>query len=140
MQFPTEPTWGECAAVAAGGGIWRSGNDPESLVSLTGEPVPSLEDLEAARQVILAERIGWDERIAKRAAMRAQWMALPAYIRGPYDDAFAAVERLLDAGDDAAARALIEFREAKVGYSVEQLAAFVAAKGAFLAAIDGLGE
>lgn len=50
-----EPTWGECAARASGGGNWQSGATIESLVSLSERPIPSESALLAAKAEIIAE-------------------------------------------------------------------------------------
>jgi len=52
-----------------------------------------------------------DARAQSRAALRAQWDGLPAWIRGPYRPLFSAANELLDEGDDDAAGAMIAAAE-----------------------------
>ena len=77
-------------------------------------------------------------RSAARTNLRAAWDSLPAYIRGPFQDKFNAANALLDAGDDEAAKALIEYAEAPMAYSVEQVAMFSAVKAQMASGIAGL--
>jgi hypothetical protein len=77
-------------------------------------------------------------RAQARAAMRAQWDSLPAWIRGPFQHQFAAANVLLDAGQDDAAEALIEYAEVPTGYSIEQTESFALIRTELLAAIAAL--
>jgi cytidine deaminase len=63
---------------------------------------------------------------------------LPAWIRGPFGDKFAAAVALLDAGDDEAAAALIEYAEAPSTYTAEQVAIFAQVRTQLLAGIASL--
>lgn len=77
-------------------------------------------------------------RAAQRSAMAAQWAALPAWIRGPFADKYAAANLLIDAGDDEAAAALIQYATAPAGYTAEQAEVFAGVKATFAAAIASL--
>lgn len=78
------------------------------------------------------------QRQKARADLRAQWEALPAYIRGPYRDKFEAANRLLDEGDDAAAVALIEYAAPVPDFDAAQLATFAQVKASMKAGIEAL--
>lgn len=56
MKPPDEPTWSQCASVAAGGGIWLDNGSIESLRETSGMTVPSEAALLAAKAAILAKR------------------------------------------------------------------------------------
>jgi hypothetical protein len=77
-------------------------------------------------------------RAEARATLAAQWAGLPPYIRGPFGAQFEAAARLLDAGDDEAAAALIEFSAAPAGYDPVQLATFTQVRASLALAIAAL--
>jgi len=83
---------------------------------------------------VIAERIRSDAR----SALAAQWAALPPWIRGPFGATYAAAIVLLDAGDDAAAAALLEYAEPPSAFSSVQLATFSAVREALAAGIAAL--
>ncbi len=72
--------------------------------------------------------ISAQDRATQRTALKQQWDALPAYIRGPYRDKFEAANRLLDEGDDESAIALIEYTEPMPGFTDDQINIFNIAK------------
>lgn len=86
------------------------------------------------------EQLAAEARKAARDSLKAQWEAMPDYIRGPYRPLFDAANALLDAGDDAAAIAMIEAAEANSVISADQLklGVFTAAKAAFLQGVSDL--
>lgn len=116
--------------------------DAGNIFALEGQSVPSNEQIEAERASVEAEmdaeRQSESARPAARAAMRAQWDALPAWIRGPYRPLFDAANALLDAGDDDAAAAMIEYAAPATGYSDAQRATFEAVRSQFSQAIAAL--
>lgn len=77
-------------------------------------------------------------RAATRSALAAQWAALPAWLRGPFDASYKAANALVDAGDDVAAVALIQYAQAPSGYDSEQLATFEQVKADMVAGISSL--
>ncbi len=77
-------------------------------------------------------------RVTARAALRAVWDNLPAYIRGPYRPQFEAANRLLDDGHDEEAAALILYASACPDYDQDQIEAFNAAKSTLLDEIESL--
>lgn len=77
-------------------------------------------------------------RAAYRAAMREQWDGLPAWVRGPFQPLFAAVNALLDAGDDDAAAEMIRYAVPPSGYTPEQARAFAQVKQQFASAFAAL--
>lgn len=77
-------------------------------------------------------------RTLARDALAAQWATLPAWIRGPYSHRFSETVRLLDAGDDDAATALIEYAGPLAAFSVEQAEAFEMIRTELLAAVSAL--
>lgn len=79
-----------------------------------------------------------EQRATARAALLEKWDALPAWIRGPFQDKFAAANTLLDAGQDDAAEAIIQYAEVPTAYSVEQVAIFAAVRAELLAALSGI--
>lgn len=81
-----------------------------------------------------------EARKSERATLRAQWEAMPAHIRGPYQHNFEAANILLDAGDDDAAAELIDAVEptAKIAGDASLLAQFNAVKAAFYDSITNL--
>lgn len=85
-----------------------------------------------------ADELSARARSSSRAALRAQWEALPAYIRGPYRDKFEAANRLLDEGDDDAAVALIEYAAPAPDFDAAQLATFAQVKASMKAGIEAL--
>lgn len=97
---------------------WAETSKPsESSYWQNGEWVePSQQELDA------------QQRATERSALRQQWDALPAYIRGPYRDKFEAANRLLDEGDDESAIALIEYTEPMPGFTDDQTNIFNIAK------------
>jgi len=97
-------------SIRPGKGYVCYGEDPNTLFSPDGHEIPSVAEIEAARPAVEAA-IDAAALIPKRAdvrsALRAQWDALPAWIRGPYRPLFDAANALLDEGDDDAAKAMI---------------------------------
>ena len=79
-------------------------------------------------------------RATSRAALRAVWDNLPAYIRGPYRPQFEAANRLLDDGHDEEAAALIQYASACLNYDQVQIDQFNAAKSILLDGIESLTD
>ena len=75
-------------------------------------------------------------RETARAALAEQWAALPAWIRGPYGARYAEVVRLLDANDDDAAIAIVEYAAPPAGYDEEKKAVFDLVHTDLLAALQ----
>lgn len=121
-------------------GGWRVYGD--DITAGDGGPVPTLEEIEAQREVVesilLAQQTQREARAAGRAALRASWNALPAYIRGPFREKFQIANTFLDEGDDEAALAMIEYAEAPSNYTLEQIAVFVATKATMKTGIENL--
>jgi len=95
--------------------------------SLTRPDVP--EEIQEARAAAIT-------RTQTRAALAEQWAALPAWIRGPYGARYAEVVRLLDANDDDAAIAIVEYAAPPAGYDEEKKAAFDFVRADLLAALQ----
>jgi hypothetical protein len=116
--------------------------DGEIITAGDGGIVPTLEEIEAQRlsaeSAVAAQLAGIQARANGRAALRAAWDALPAYIRGPFREKFEVANTLLDEGDDEAAIAMIEYAEAPASYTAEQLTVFAATKTAMKAGIENL--
>jgi len=111
-------------------------DDASSLVwSGEGDP-PTVAEIMAARDALEGDAT----RTTARTALRAAWDALPAYIRGPFQDKFNAANALLDAGDYDAATALIEYAEMPSAYSIEQAATFAQVQTQMAAGIAALAE
>jgi hypothetical protein len=72
------------------------------------------------------------------AALRAAWDGLPSWIRGPYRDKFEAANRLLDEGDDEAARDLIKYATPLPDSEETPLAIFEAVRAQMMAGSDAL--
>jgi hypothetical protein len=104
--------------------------------------VPTLAEIEAQRPsaeaALAAQLAGIQARANGRAALRAAWEALPAYIRGPFREKFEVANTLLDEGDDEAAIAMIEYAEAPTSYTAEQVIVFAATKTAMKSGIENL--
>lgn len=115
----------------AGQEIDRIVADSDFIATLPGEWHELTEELET----VLAVR---SLRSTIRTALRAKLDALPAWIRGPFQDKFAAANTLLDAGQDDAAEAIIQYAEVPTAYSVEQVAIFAAVRAELLAALSGI--
>lgn len=109
----------------------------ETYELVEGESI-SDEQLAAAIQRVFTIRSAADARSAIRTALRAKWDDLPAWIRGPFQDKFAAANTLLDAGQDDAAEAIIQYAEVPAAYSVEQAAIFATVRTELLAALSGI--
>jgi len=128
--------------IRPGKGYICTGNDYDSIYSPTGDVVPPLEEIEAARATVeaamAAEKQAAEARPAARAALRAQWDTLPAWIRGPYRPIFDAANALLDAGDDEAAAAMVVYAAPMPGFTDEQVAIFETVQGQFSQAIANL--
>ena len=77
-------------------------------------------------------------RAAGRASLRTAWDGLPSWIRGPYRDKFEVANRLLDEGDDEAARDLIKYATPLPDSEETPLAAFEAARAQMMSGIDAL--
>lgn len=108
-----------------------------------GGPVPSREEIEAARpaaEAAMAAAAALPPRAAGRAGLREKWEQLPAYIRGPYRDKFDAANRLLDEGDDEGAIALIEYAAPAAGFTPQQAAVFSAVQMEMKAGIEALPQ
>jgi hypothetical protein len=116
--------------------------DGEIITAGDGGIVPTLEEIEAQRlsaeSAVAAQLAGIQARANGRAALRAAWDALPAYIRGPFREKFEVANTLLDEGDDEAAIAMIEYAEAPTSYTAEQIIVFAATKTAMKAGIENL--
>lgn len=109
------------------------------IITLPGDDrMPTDEQLAAAFAACIATQDAIATRSAIRTALRAKWDALPAWIRGPFQDKFAAANTLLDAGQDDAAEAIIQYAEVPTAYSVEQAAIFAAVRTELLAALSDL--
>lgn len=121
-------------------GGWRVfGNE---ISAGDGGPVPSMDEIEAQREAteeaLAAAQQQASLRHSKLAQLRADWKALPDFIRGPFRDKFEAASRLLDEGDDTAAIALIEYCEPPSSFSQEQVETFGTIKTAIQSAIENL--
>lgn len=79
------------------------------------------------------------ERAIKRSALFTQWESLPAWIKGPYRATFAAAVELLDDGQDEEAVALIQYEDAKAGYTTEQKETFEMVRAEIVTAMENLG-
>jgi hypothetical protein len=77
-------------------------------------------------------------RAIARVALREQWDSLPAWIRGPYQHQFAAANALLDAGQDDAAAALIQYADVPTAFDLEQIEVFSRVRAEMLAALEAL--
>jgi hypothetical protein len=77
-------------------------------------------------------------RALARAALREKWDSLPAWIRGPYQHQFAAANALLDAGQDDAAAALIQYADVPTAFDLEQIEVFSRVRDEMLAALEAL--
>ncbi len=115
----------------AGQEIDRIVADSDFIATLPGE----WHELTGELETVLAAR---SLRATIRAALLEKWDALPAWIRGPFQDKFAAANTLLDAGQDDAAEAIIQYAEVPTAYSVEQVAIFAAVRAELLAALSGI--
>jgi hypothetical protein len=117
-------------------------NDPTNFIAHDGGLLPTVAEIEAFRGEAEADAAAVsaavDGRAAARSALRQQWDSLPPFIRGAYRPEFAAVNEMLDEGDDEAAAALIEFADAKSGFSPEQQVLFDGLKGQFAQAIRSI--
>lgn len=78
------------------------------------------------------------DRDVARSVLAEQWLTLPSWIRGPFGGHYDAAIRHLDAGDDEAAAAIIQYANAPAAYSPEQAAAFELIRGELLVAIEAL--
>lgn len=127
----------QASAIISGGWVVRG----EEIELANGESVTEQQIADAlvivtATQNAIAIRSAI--RTAIRTALRAKWDALPAWIRGPFQDKFAAANTLLDAGQDDAAEAIIQYAEVPTAYSVEQVAIFASVRAELLAALSSL--
>lgn len=125
-------------------GGWRTYGD-EVLAAGDGGPIPTAEEIEAARPAADAALAAAAEvqaklaaRAAGRSALREAWDALPPFIRGPYRTHFEAVNSLLDEGDNEGAIALIEFAQPVATFRSEQMATFEAVQAQMKAGIEAL--
>jgi hypothetical protein len=116
--------------------------DGEMITAGDGGSIPTLEEIEAQRPsaeaALAAQLANIQSRANGRAALRAAWDSLPAYIRGPFREKFEVANTLLDEGDDEAAIAMIEYAEAPTSYTAEQVTVFAATKTAMKAGIENL--
>ena len=97
-------------------------------------------EAQIARWVADAVAAQPSNRSANRATLRAQWDALPPWIRGPFRAAFEAANRLLDEGDDDAAADLIRYQSPPTGYTEEQRGVFAQVQAGFAAGIENLNS
>lgn len=79
-----------------------------------------------------------DSRTLAREALAEQWATLPAWIRGPFAHRFSETIRLLDAGEDDAAVALIQYVTTPPTFSPEQVGVFEVIQCELLAAVLAL--
>jgi hypothetical protein len=93
---------------------------------------------EATEESLAAAQQQASLRRSKLAQLRADWKALPDFIRGPFRDKFEAASRLLDEGDDAAAIALIEYADSPSSFTSDQIATFAATKATMRAGIEAM--
>jgi hypothetical protein len=116
----------------------------DSIQAGDGGPVPTLEEIEAQRPFAeaaeAAQLADIQARASGRAALRAAWEALPAYIRGPFREKFEVANKLLDEGDDEAAIAMIEYTDAPSSFTLEQVGVFTSTKIAMKAGIENLPQ
>lgn len=89
--------------------------------------------------------VAHQERVAQkqlrpnaRAALRAQYMALPPYIRGPMMRDFIAATQLLDLGLDEDAAAIIEYSEPPNKFNDAKKQEFESIRQSFIASIATL--
>ena len=95
-------------------------------------------DMLVGRDATLAVKAGKAARSLQRQALRDQWDQLPPFIRGPFREKFDSINMLLDAGDDDAARALVQYAEPPATFSPEELQVFSSVRASFLQAISSL--
>ena len=116
--------------------------DGDLITAGDGGAIPSMEEIEAQReaaQAILDALVAAREaRATERAALRADWDALPGFIRGPFREKFEIANTLLDEGDDEAAAALIEYADHPASYTQDQIDVFEATKAAMKSGIENL--
>lgn len=119
---------------------WIAAGNPKAQKWLQLPPQPSDDATWQNGQWVEPTQAELDaaQRATQRTALRQQWEALPAYIRGPYRDKFEAANRLLDEGDDEAAVALIEYAPPAPDFDAAQLATFAQVKEAMKAGIEAL--
>ncbi len=100
----------------------------------------SLEWVTLSWQIVdlTAEELTAKQRATQRAALRAQWDSLPAYIKGPYRPEFEAANRLLDEGDDESAVAMIQYASAKPDFTQDQITVFNNVKQEMIDGISNL--
>jgi hypothetical protein len=128
--------------------------EPPTLIPLVKLPKPDLADGETCDPALVwfEDRVerGWHihpvpaEVLAAQvrkdgiAALHTQWAAMPAWVRGPFGAAYAAAQTLIEAGDDDAAIALIQYSSPPIGYNADQLAIFEQIRTGLLTAIEEL--
>lgn len=114
-------------------------NYAEYLAAETAQSPHSEQELmaAAAEQNRVEEKV--KQRALKRSALFSQWEALPAWIKGPYRATFAAAVELLNAGQDEEAVALIQYEDAKAGYTAEQKQTFELVRAEIVTAMQNLG-
>ena len=110
-----------------------------NLVEITGEDRRVIFEATYDENFPLLEvaRVG-TQRASGRAALRAAWDGLPSWIRGPYRDKFEVANRLLDEGDDEAARDLIKYATPLPDSEETPLATFEAVRAQMMSGIDAL--
>lgn len=119
---------------------WRcstagAGDDAEVTEWHEAFPFPGWQEALAAAADLAATATA---RADARAALRSQWDALPPWIRGPYRHLFDSANSLLDAGDDEAAVAMIDYAAPRAAFTEEQATTFQEVKASFSAAVAAL--
>lgn len=108
----------------------------ETRILSDGERAAMLDQWEAD----LIAKEATDARKTQRAAVEAQWAALPAWITGPFGHLFERASACLDDGKDDAAVAIIQYAEPPSAYSEEQRATFLQVRDALAASLASLGN
>ena len=117
---------------------YRRCDDYATLVDTwhDARPVPTESELLAAWDAIQSATAASTARDASRSALAVKWAALPAWIQGPYGARYAEVVRMLDASDDDAAIAIVEYAAPPAGYDEEKKAVFEFVPADLLAALQ----
>lgn len=121
--------WGNCADYAMLQSTWRDARE-----------IPTEAQIQAWYDEWEGNAIGSTARKTKRAAMAAQWAALPAWITGHFGHLFERASACLDDHRDEEAAAIIQYAEPPSAYSEEQRATFIQVRDAFAESLASLGS
>lgn len=124
--------------------LYLEADHPELTEVINGK-TRTLSDVERAAildqwEAELIAKEAADARKTKRAAMDAQWAALPPWITGPFGYLFERASACLDDGKDDEAAAIIQYAEPPSAYSEEQRATFIQVRDAFAESLASLGS